>query len=222
VQWRAIGEGAETFIARDLITVSQYQHFIDDGGYERQELWTEQGWAWLTAFRKHVDVSQIMNLRARRPKSQMRQRTDQPITNVNRHEAEAYCAWLNSKLGARGVDAEDRWRVRLPSIYEWTQAARETDPQTWARAYATGRADALTILATFEYCAPVSITSLVGDGGGNLREWVFDQRDDCGTTMRYRIDSVDTRQMAVERNEFEAGYLGQEIGFRVMLTMGAD
>jgi iron(II)-dependent oxidoreductase len=112
------------------VTNAQYQEFIDDGGYERAELWSRRGWAhrveaaltapqfwqrdsgnhwWRTVFGTVMPI-----------------RPNQPVLHVCWFEAEAYATWAGK---------------RLPTEAEWEKAAR-FDPATGrSRRYPWGDAD---------------------------------------------------------------------------------
>ena len=45
-KWRHRVDLASFSIARGAVTNAQYADFVDDGGYSRCELWSEQGWHW--------------------------------------------------------------------------------------------------------------------------------------------------------------------------------
>jgi gamma-glutamyl hercynylcysteine S-oxide synthase len=98
----------------------QFVEFAEDGGYDRPELWAPAGWAWLQAQaqqgqarRAPRDVEQLRGgvvVQRRvggRPVLQ-RVAAGQPVTQVSRHEAQAWCAWAGR---------------RLPTEPEWELAA---------------------------------------------------------------------------------------------------
>ena len=45
-KWAHPVEVAPFRIAATATTNAQFQAFVDDGGYEREELWSPAGWAW--------------------------------------------------------------------------------------------------------------------------------------------------------------------------------
>ncbi len=109
---------------------AQYLAFIDDGGYERRELWSTRGWAHrhearLTApqfWERDTDGRWWRRVfGALRPL-----RPEQPVVHVCWFEAEAYANWAGK---------------RLPTEAEWEKAARY-DPDTGrTRAYPWGDAE---------------------------------------------------------------------------------
>jgi gamma-glutamyl hercynylcysteine S-oxide synthase len=83
-------------IARRPVSGAGWMRFSEDGGYERREWWSEQGWAW----RQEHDVAYEGRLAAADP--------DAPACHLSWFEAEAF---------ARAAGA------RLPSEAEWERAA---------------------------------------------------------------------------------------------------
>ena len=101
------GEEGETveieapfWIGRYPVTNSQYQAFIDDGGYSERKWWSDAGWTWL----QKEGVTEPAFWRDRRWNG-----PNQPVVGVSFWEAEACCAWAGG---------------RLPREQEWEAAAR--------------------------------------------------------------------------------------------------
>ncbi len=108
---------AAYFIDTAPVTYGEYLRFVESGGYDQREWWSDAGWArvqevglsgpkyltrdgdrwWRTRFGSVEPV-----------------RYDEPVTHVCFYEAEAYAAWAGK---------------RLPTEVEWEKAAR-FDPAT--------------------------------------------------------------------------------------------
>ena len=108
------------------VTSGEYARFVEDGGYERPELWTEAGWAWrqeagLAApqFWTRSEVGWMTRSMDR----VMLVDPQRPVCHVCWYEADAYARWAGG---------------RLPTEYEW-EAAASWDPATGTkRAYPWG------------------------------------------------------------------------------------
>ena len=169
---REMIEIAEPFrIGRYPVTNQQYRLFIEDGGYERRELWSDEGWAW----REGQKVSE--------PNSDWWQDrrwngANQPVVGVSWHEAAAFCAWAG---------------VRLPHEREWEAAARGKAglEYPWGNEWASG------LCNTRE--TGLGVTSPVGlfpgsrqkehgleDMAGNVLEWCANRYEEKSSSRVVR------------------------------------
>jgi iron(II)-dependent oxidoreductase len=92
-------------IARRPVSNATWMHFVEGGGYERREWWSDEGWAW----KEEYDITHPEGWTADGPRDHDDHR---PVLHVSWFEADA----LARSHGAR-----------LPSEAEWERAA------TWTR-----------------------------------------------------------------------------------------
>ncbi|HEY3855702.1 MAG TPA: SUMF1/EgtB/PvdO family nonheme iron enzyme, partial [Verrucomicrobiae bacterium] len=149
------------------VTVAQYQAFVDDKGYDCEDWWTNEGWTW----RVEHDISGPEDYEA------TYQTPNHPRVGVSRHEAQAFCLWLSTKL---------KLVIRLPHEAEWEQAARWNATQSKAdgRTYPWGESSTEELAEKCNcYQTGINHTSAVGlfpsgkaecgalDMTGNVWEW---------------------------------------------------
>ncbi len=108
-------------LADRLVSNGDYKAFIEDGGYERPELWMSEGWAicserqwkapryWRQAQCDEPAWSWEFTLAGRCPLEAHR-----PVRHLSWFEADAYARWAGS---------------RLPTEAEWEMAAQEQGPK---------------------------------------------------------------------------------------------
>jgi formylglycine-generating enzyme required for sulfatase activity len=165
-------------IARYLTTNADYARFIADGGYEREECWTEEGWKYLQpdGERGFSDPQGEITM----PRLWRNSRYNspiQPVVGVSWYEAAAYCIWLTTQGHEQGwLPMEEE--LRLPTSLEWERVARHIDQ----RRYPWGDTESTSEQANFA-ATKIGAPSTVGcfpqgaavcgalDIAGNVWEW---------------------------------------------------
>lgn len=108
---------AAYWIARVPVTNAEWQRFVDDGGYEQDACWSEQGWE----YRRTRGLSRPQFWRSdgsRRRFGLVEQiPPDEPVQHISYWEADAYARWAGA---------------RLPTEHEWEKACA-WDPEAGRR-----------------------------------------------------------------------------------------
>jgi iron(II)-dependent oxidoreductase len=113
-------------IDRYPVTCRRWLEFVEDGGYERRELWSEAGWTWLE------------ETGTRAPQGWWRERDGRwwitrfghpcrvdprtPVQHVSAHEADAFARWAGARLPTElewEKASEGPAKREAKSIYPW-------------------------------------------------------------------------------------------------------
>ena len=117
------------------VSWSQYVEFVDDSGYDREELWIPEGWQWLQAMSKaegrrgprYVDEISMVSGAVMQTRFGVARRMHggQPAMHMSWYEADAWCRWAGRRL-----PFEVEWEVAAHTasrrgflwgnVWEWT------------------------------------------------------------------------------------------------------
>jgi formylglycine-generating enzyme required for sulfatase activity len=190
------------WIAKYPVTNIQYARFVQEGGYQNREYWSEGGWAWRTDAISELTLETV-------ERDWLEHRTVAkrhvpyywhnielsnpivPVVGVCWFEAEAYCNWMSTKI----VAVPDGYTVRLPFEKEWERASRGTDGREypWGDAFDKGAANTWDSDSTGSGLGGTTAVSTfpqgVGPSGawdmsGNVWEWTGSWYDE---DRKYRI-----------------------------------
>lgn len=219
-------------IARHAVSEGEFADFVRDGGYERSELWSPEGWAWRQAESAEMPLywrrTAGGEFERRHFDSWVPLERGRALSHVCWYEAHAYCAWAGR---------------RLPTEVEWEAAAAWDASASAKRTHPWGEDAPSAARANLDwhYGGPIDVAAL-GEGDsalgcrqmiGNVWEWTAstfapypgfepDMYEDYSTTSFHtrkvlRGGSWATRSRMMRntwRNYFQAGRRDVFAGFR--------
>jgi len=125
---------------------AQLVEFADDDGYDRKELWSDAGWAWVQATGRrapaHVEQMRggVIVQRGEGAHAKLqRAAAGQPVMHLTRHEAQAWCQWAGRRL-----PTEAEWEIAASNassrgfawgdVFEWAAGSARLWPGAGAPA----------------------------------------------------------------------------------------
>jgi ergothioneine biosynthesis protein EgtB len=111
-------------IDRGAVSWDRFLPFVDAGGYDDPQWWTDTGWAWRQRHGSHRPrhLSRADDGRWQRAAfgQWVELQPDEPALHLSRHEAEAWCRWAGR---------------RLPSEAEWQHAVATAEGLAWGEVW---------------------------------------------------------------------------------------
>ena len=216
-------------LARHAVTNSQFQGFVDAGGYENLELWPEEIWPYLIGFKDQTDQPAPRFWREGR---HHRNLADHPVVGISFYEATAYARWAGFRLPTEAQwQMAASWRTRSSAHvhhrYPWGDALDLSFCNIWA----SGRSGTLPVNACPGGAAPNGVVQLIG----NTWEWTssnFESVDREGRAVvgqtllkSIRGGAYDTYFPWQATSTFRTGLAGltrsDNVGFRCALDLPA-
>jgi ergothioneine biosynthesis protein EgtB len=176
------------------VTWSQYVEFIDEGGYDRPELWHPQGWSWLQAESeregrrgpRHVEQIGVASgavLQSMFGKAS-RMGGSQPVMHASWWEADAFARWAGRRL-----PTEAEWEIaaiqagrrgfRWGDVREWTAGTLRPfegfTPDAWG---AHAELDAQELFGQARVQRGASFAARARMKHPRARSWALPERDD--------------------------------------------
>jgi iron(II)-dependent oxidoreductase len=120
-------------IARAPVTNGEFARFVAEGGYERREFWTDEGWSW----REKENWTRPLYWRGagagtwteRRMFDEVALDPDHPVTGVSFYEAEAYARFAGKRLPTEAEwEKAASWDVRNNTKRRFAWGDEEPDP----------------------------------------------------------------------------------------------
>ncbi len=194
-------------VGRHLVTISEWQGFVADGGYKDDSLWDEAGKAWRDS------VARLWPALAARDEVRSLLVPNQPVVGVSWHEA---CAYARKHEG------------RLLSFDERMQVCRgqEKRPYPWGAPFGHGNANTREEVLGKPCAVGLYLGDVTPEGvcdlAGNVAEWTKDAIDEQVVIHPGSWEQPSMAAWAKARSLEPARTRGADLGFRLARNAESD
>ncbi len=122
-------------IDAQAVNWSQFAEFVQDGGYDRPELWNSRGWDWLQGKQVPRHVAQIGGTAVIQTRfgQERRMAGNQAASHLSWWEADAWCRWAGRRLPTEvewelAAHKAERSGFRWGEVWEWTGSSFQPYP----------------------------------------------------------------------------------------------
>lgn len=216
---------AAFLIGRYAVTNEQFQKFVDAGGYESLELWSEEIWPHLIGFKDQTDQPGPRYWRHGQFEAGL---ALHPVVGVSWYECAAYARWVGFRLPTEAEwQMAGSWRIRSAAhgvrAYPWGHSFDQKRCNLWN----SGVHHTVEVTSYAEGSAPNGVQQLIG----NVWEWTssdLEINDDSGHSIvgdmlmkGVRGGAFDTYFTAQATSHFRTGLpclaRTQNTGFRLAM-----
>jgi hypothetical protein len=215
--------GYDFRIGKYPVTNTQYQRFMEEGGYANERWWSAEG----LKYKQRDEWTEPRYWRSDRFGH-----ATQPVVGISWYEAEAYCKWLTNRGRAAGFVGNGE-AVRLPTQAEWMAAVRHGRPgptddahdYPWRGAFVESHAN--TKESGLKQTSPVHMYPLgvtaggVWDMAGNVWEWTSDLRGASSAWQKggsWASSTDRAKASASAADDFDRRGRDNDDGFRVVVV----
>jgi len=231
-------------LSRYPVTNAQFAAFVDGGGYQDQQYWSDK--VWQSIQHNKIEYPRYWH-------NWQWNTANHPVVGVSWFEAMAFVRWLDAVKSEQG-------RVRLPTEREWEFAARGEQSliypwgNDWQAELANTKELSLkqtSAVGLFEQPNPFAVDEMTG----NVWEWTQSQWGNklwageaktqlADPDFAYPYDERDGREnmdehqafvlrggswylnyrdcRSSDRNRFNPGFRNYNVGFRLLLSLASD
>jgi formylglycine-generating enzyme required for sulfatase activity len=157
---KVASEHGDIDIGRFQVTNKEFSKFVDEGGYDNQDYWSEEGWDWCQ------NCEDPWPVRASGETSRPFVIANQPVVGITAHEALAYAKANNA---------------RLPSVDErvWVVRGEPRRPYPWGSPFGEGNANTVEEVLGRPCAVGLYLSDQTPEGvcdlAGNAGEWTGDR-----------------------------------------------